>query len=378
MINEGIELLEKRFSTTVGSTLALPRSTAGEDDMSPIEMFYASTTVSCSTTQEDATAFLVNKSKTYNNDRKRQEEKMDKEKQERKDAAHRDDLKSWIDQTLPENETQPLSRYLHRHIRERATVDRMKASADVAEASSMDKPYYISYSFLVDGIYPVVDGMYKRNCILELRRAYFKKIKEKSEVKWTAGDANKSITGTVFGPAVASSTYEDNLQRLFLKPPFDIRETQKLNPRGVLLAYMAMFAPDHDPLVDIAGSNPTTLRGLFLNVLDGTLYRGMTVGSLKEPFEVSDLYEGQDIKSFCDRLLLCSYQSVFLTFLGVKAWRADRYPKDRFVINAKKFVTIKLPYKEAILDKDGTWTFNSKEQKTICFTDHFHTLLMHQ
>jgi hypothetical protein len=345
-------------------------------------MFYASTTgaVVASGPSEDNTAFLIDRAKTYDGDLRRHEEKMDRNQRDREDCARREHLKHWIDQTLPEEETQPLSRYLHRHIRERATVDRMKTTLAETYSSSADRPYYVSYSFLVDGIYPVVDGVHKRNRIRTLREAYFMRLMDNNgaAVQWTSGDANRSVTGTVFGPVITSAVYEDNLQRLFLKPPFDIKETQKLNPRGVLLAYMAMFATDHDPLVDVAGSTPTTLRGLFSNALDGTLYRGITVGSLKAPHEVSDIYEGQDLKLFCDRLMACSYYAVLLTLLGVKAWRADRYPKDRFVINSKGFVTIKLPYWEVIYDDDdGTWTFNDKRKKTICYTDDFENLLHH-
>lgn len=382
MINEGIDLLERRFATTVGFT---PSDTTGggslltattsrrEDDLSPIEMFYAGTTSSLREKSEENTTFLVDRSKAYDLAARRQEERENQEVKDRMNAAYRDHLKQRIEHILTEEETEPLSRYLQRHMRERVTVERM----ELAATEISDKPYYISYSFLMDGIYPVIDGLHKRNRIARLRMAHFRKMDRVENVQWSAGDANKLVTSAIFGPMEASSMYENNLQRLFLYPPFDIKETQKLNPRGVILAYMALYAPDRDPVIDVAGSIPTTLRALFSNVLDGTLYRGITVGELKGPFEISDMYDRQDVKVFCDRLMICSYFSVLLTFLGVKAWRAERYPKDRFVINSKGFDTIKLPYGEVIYDRGGTWMFNNKLLKTICYTNDFETLLYH-
>ena len=379
MINEGIKLLEPRFATTLWiSTHQQKQTTTLADDVSPIEMFYASTSGASTTKSkmvEESVPFLIDRSKEYCKDRKEQEERENLDKKDKADAARREHYKQWIDRTLIEEETRPLARYLHRCIREKATLDKMTIEEETRKVSSGD-PHYVSYSFLIDGIYPVIDGIHKEEKVDSLRKAHFKRIDDNSErVRWTAGDENKTIIGTVFGPVLASARYEDNLQRLFLRPPFDVKETQRLNPRGILLAYMAMFAPDHDPIVDIAGSTPTTLRGLFSNVLDGTLYRGTTMGSLKYPYEVSNLYEGQDIKCFCDRLLKCSYYSVFLTYLGVKAWRADRYPKDRFVIDTQGCVSIKLKYKEVIYQADDFWIFKSNHFKTICYTNNFSVLI---
>ena len=89
---------------------------------------------------------------------------------------------------------------------------------------------------------------------------------------------------------------------------------------------------------------------------------------------MSELYKGQDLKRFCDKALACSYYSVLLTFLGVKAWISERYPDDRFVVNSRGFVTIKLPYDE-VIHGDGVWMYNNKQLKTICFVDSFKTLL---
>lgn len=387
MINEGLELLSKRFVTAVALQ---PERTHGgvvkqKDDLSAIEVFYASTTgtVVSSTTSygADQSAMLVDASR-QNEELKRQREK-DKETvraaKEKENFDFRERLKNRIDQILPpdERETQPLSRYLHRYIREKATVERMKTQEDLDKKEH--QVYYASYSYLIDGIYPVVDGLHKKKILRYLKVNHFKPLcATTNPIQWSAGDASKSIVGTIFAPVKASSMYEDNLQRMFLMPPFDIKETQRINPRGVLLAYMALFAHDHDPLVDISSSSPTTLRALFSNVLDGTIYEGRTVASLKSPFEVSDLFEGADLKKFCDRLLLTSFYSIFLTLVGVKAWMSDRYPEDRFVINTKKFVTVKLPFNEVIYDpKDKTWTFHDKRLKTIFYTTDFVTLLHH-
>lgn len=387
MINEGLELLSKRFVTAVA--LQQQQPTHGEcvvkrkDDLSAIEVFYASTTgtvvPSCASSGVDPNVMLVDASR-MDEELERQQTKDAKTlraAKERENVEYRERLKNRIDQVLPpdERETQPLSRYLHRYIRERATVERMKTREDLDKKEH--QVYYASFSYLIDGIYPMVDGLHKKRILRDLRVNYFNRLcTVDNPIQWSAGDASKSIVGTIFAPVKASSMYEDNLQRMFLMPPFDIKETQRINPRGVLLAYMAMFAPDHDPLVDIASTTPTTLRGLFSNVLDGTLYKGKTVASLKSPFEMSDIFDGGDLKTFCDRLLLTSFYSIFLTLLGIKAWMPDRYPEDRFVINTEKFVSVKVPYNEVIYDpKDKTWTFHDKRLKKICYTTDFVTLL---
>lgn len=390
MINEGIELLSRRFTTTVGlqqqpqPTQEATCVVKQKDDLSAIEVFYASTTGTVVSSSKNKTennmTFVVDKQRSDEETRRRQmrDEDAFKAAREKEKYKYQESLKRRIDQILPadEPETQPLARYLHRHIREKATVERMRTVENYKKKTH--QVYYASFSYLLDGIYPMVEGLHKRRRIRSLKQ-YFKELPATGQpVGWSAGDANKSIVGAIFAPVKTSSMYEDNLQRLFLLPPYDIKETQKLNPRGVLLANMATFAHNHDPLVDIAAATPTTLRGLFSNVLDGTMYKGLTVSSLRQPFEVSDLYEGGDLKAYCDRFLECSYQAVLLTLIGVKAWVSERYPQDRFVVNSKGFVTFKLPYNEVIHDrKDGVWIFNNKILKTICFTGSFDTLLTH-
>ena len=73
--------------------------------------------------------------------------------------------------------------------------------------------------------------------------------------------------GSVFTPAQAREMYEDNFQRLLLSLAFKLEETQKLAPRGAILAYMSLFAPVHDPIIEVSLHKPTTLRGLFSNIL---------------------------------------------------------------------------------------------------------------
>lgn len=388
MIDEGIDLLEKRFTTVVGLNQPSKSKQNGiskKDDLSAIEVFYASTTSTIVSTlnskSENNMTFVVDKLRTDSESisKQKQDEETLRLKREKRDYEYRANLKNYIDRTLPADEqvTQPLARYLHRNIREKATIERMRDTKH--DERKLHQVYYFSYSFLIDGLYPLTEALHKKINIRKLREAHFKYIPNRDQpIQWSAGDANKTIVGTIFAPCKSSSVYEDNLQRLFLYPPFDIKETQKLNPRGVLLAYMAMFAHNHDPLIDVDFITPTTLRGLFSNVLDGTIYNGFTISSLKESFRVSDLYEGDDVKDFCDRLLSSSYYSIGLTFLNVKAWIPERFPQDRFVQNSNGFVSIKLPYNEVIHDrKDGVWIFNNKQLKTICYTSHFETLIHH-
>lgn len=379
MIHEGIELLSKRFITTVQQQRQKNNCVVvkQKDDLSAIELFYAST-LGGSTSNESG---VMLEDALFKSDKKQNTVEEKDHVAAVKEKESRERLRNRIDQILPpdERETQPLSRYLYRYVRERATIEHIRIQKDIDKKKD-DSVYYASFSFLIDGIYPMVEGLHKKKILRDLRTKYFREVIMTSDfIQWSKADGTKLISEKIFGPVKTSSMYEDNLQRLFLFPPFDIKETQRLNPRGALLAYMAMFAHDHDPLIDIASTNPTTLRGLFNNVLDGGLYEGKTVASLKSPFEVSAVFEGNDIKQFCDRLFLSSYYSIFLTLLNIKAWIADRYPEDRFVVDAKKnFVSVKIPYNEVIFDpKDKTWTFHDKHQKTICYTSDFSTLLNH-
>ena len=313
--------------------------------------------------------FLVDAKKQHQDHQEQEEEDKEDEKDTRE---RREFLKGYIDQVMTDTETQPLSRFLHRHIREKATIDCMK-KAEKKRNKQHNKVFYMSSSFIVDGMYPMVDGINKRKNIRWLRDSYFTQLPSVSApLKWSANDANKSIVGCVFAPVKTSSKYEDNLQRLLLPAVFRLRETQKLNPRGAILAYMAMFASDHDPIVEIPLHKPTTLRGLVMNILDGSLYEGMSMSTLKDPFEISCVFEG-DLKTFCDRLLRCSYYAVLLTLLGITAWVPERYPEDRFVTNPEGFVTIKMRLFEVIYDK-GVWILNTKKRR-LCFVQDFNSLL---
>ncbi|KAK3755940.1 hypothetical protein RRG08_062923, partial [Elysia crispata] len=129
-----------------------------------------------------------------------------------------------------------------------------------------------------------------------------------------------------------------------------------METRGGILAYVAMFAPDHDPIVEVSGGGLTTLRGMFSNLLDGSLYEGHSILSLKE-MEVDPTFDDGDTKTFCDRALRASFHAVMLTMIGVKACLPERYQDNRFVAGERGVVSIRLPfYKEVIYDeKDGTW-----------------------
>lgn len=384
MIEEGLELLDSFFTTQIGYHKGGWSHQPSTDlrsleDLHPLEMFYASTmATSVSSVKEKVDSnmpFLIDKKKENATASLSEEDAMkvykDKEKE---DYERREYLKGYIDHTMTDAETQPLSRFLHRHIREKSTIERMKKAEDTRNKRSK-KVYYVSSSFLVDGMYPILDGLHKRANVASLRTKCFTALpSNNAPVKWSISDSDKSVIGSIFNPVQASLMYEDNLQRLLLPSAFRFRETQKINPRGAILAYMAMFAHDHDPIVEIPLHKPTTLRGLFSNILDGTIYEGCSISSLAKPYETSALFEG-DLKTFCDRALECSYYAVLLTFLGIKAWVPDRYPEDRFVTNSQGFVTIKMNTNEVMYDKtDKVWMFNDKKQK-MCYVKDFTSLV---
>lgn len=149
MISAGVALLERRFSIAVGVTPPQQNNvTADEDDMSAIEMFYASTTdASTFSQQEDTVPFLVDESRGDIGDRRiRQAATMeDRERHEKAESARREHMKRRIDNTLTEEEEVHLSRYLHRHVREQATMAKVKAAALADKTASEDNPYYVSY-----------------------------------------------------------------------------------------------------------------------------------------------------------------------------------------------------------------------------------------
>lgn len=280
------------------------------------------------------------------------------EEEERAENDSRRYLKQYIDQVCQEPETQPLSRFLHRHIRETRTIQKMKRADDKRE-KALKEVCYVSSSVLVDGMYPLLEGLNKKKIVDSLREKYFTPFAESAPVNWSVHDSGLSVVSAVFLPMGPSAAYEDNLQRLLLPSAFRLRtETQRLNPRGAILAYMAMFSPDHDFVVEVPFQKTTTLRGLFSNILDGSIYNGYTFLTLTAPLEISQLFEG-DLKRFCDRALECSFYAVLLTFLGVSGWTPERYPDDRFVANAQGFTTINLNKKDVLFDHtDRVWMFN--------------------
>lgn len=393
MINEAITCLEQKFFTTQVGTdcsnqkLVLDKTRLCADDLSPIEVFYASTTstagIPSKSTPDSSLTFVVDKDK----ERARVEletqlatdESIQTKEIEQKQAAeqHKQFLKAHIDAIVGnDSETQPLSRYLYRHMRTKATVDRLQEERE-EHLKGNRQVQYVSSSFLVDGVYPLAVSVMKKKTIRSLRTNHFINVQPEapSSVTWGTTDGDRPLVGVVFNPITTSTIYEDNLQRILLTAAFKLEETQKLDPRGALLTYMAMFAPEHDPVIEVSLLKPTTLRGLFSNVLDGKLYQGYSIASLPGPFTTCDLYEGDD-QQFCDRVLLCSYYSVYLTLLGVKVWSAGRYPDDRFATDTNGFVTIKLPKGEVIYDEqDGVWIFAKKHKKQICYVTSFISLI---
>lgn len=395
MINEGLRLLSKNFTTRVGS--GSPRDAPKvsrnvvKDDLSPLEVFYSSTS---STTlahaggmgDENNMTFVIDENMDPNLLSAEDKERLmsyEALRKARETAAlnGRNDMKEHIS-TLTEGDpaAQPLSMFLQRKMRERATLDKLVGvEEEDRETAEVSKVCYVSSSFLVDAVYPVVDGLNKRYIFRRLRSCFTRLREAPGDVKWALSDADKPVCGTIFAPVQTSSLYEDNLQRLLLTAAFRFRiETQKITPRPAIIAFMAMFSPRGDAVIDIPPKPPTTLRGLFANILDGSLYKGHSFATLKDPFSTDDGMEtyDADLKRFCDRALLHSYHAVFLTLLGVKVWVPDRYPENRFVANGEGLVTVKIPQGEVIhCPRDDVWIFKVKNASGVYVVKEFNSLL---
>ena len=402
MIKKGLDLFETRFVKKVGGSVDTNGCSEPQqkrfkptEELSCIEIFYASTANNSARRKSDSMmTFLVDKRKVNeitDRDMVNFEMMRDMETEEANKKRCREQIDSHIACTLISDQTKHLQGFLERHMREKATIERMKRTNDKKDNNEEKNVCYITSSFLVDCIHPMLDGMNKRSLIDKLKKEHFEKVEPTEDmVKWSHSDADLPLLSAVFGPVVENAIYENNLQSLLLPPAFRLRETQKLDAKGPLIAFMALFAPDHSHLVEVFIGQPTTLRGLFSNLLDGTIYEGYSISTLQRPLKVIEQYQG-DLMIFCNNVLKYSYYSVFLTFLKIKAWRSDRYPENRFVTNDNTliaqqcvmgegensdFTTIILPEGEVIYDvKDDYWIYQRKGNFLWC--PDFNTLLKH-
>ena len=122
-----------------------------------------------------------------------------------------------------------------------------------------------------------------------------------------------------------------------------------------------------------------------MNVIDGNLYHGITMGGLlaSKPMTCreDECLDQDDLKRFCDNILLASHRAVLLTFFQCTPWRSGRYPSDRFIINSTtgKMITIK-PQDVIHDDVDGHWLFTTRtvdKGLSIRYVDSFDSLLYH-
>ena len=389
LIKRGLDLLEPRFSRRVGGCVEEKRGKTATDStgesLSHIEMFFASTsggmTSSSSEKSDNLMTFLVDDELEAKRTALTMGESdlvVQKIHEERERIQRGKDMDSHIARTLDGDKSIPLKHYLERHLRERATIERMSFVEKEIEAARGEKVSYLTPSFLIDGIFPMLRGFKKSEMMSEIRSSVFREIESGHDIRWAHGEADNPILSAVFAPAVASAVYQDNFQELLLPAPFRLNNTMKINPKGPIIAFIAMFSPDHDPLVDLEIGRPTTLRGLFANLLDGNMYSGFSISSLKQPIQVDNAYAGTDLYTFCNKSLEASYRAVMLTILKQRVWRSDRYPDNRFVTNINgvserdihRFVTIKLPKDEIIHDvKEGYWIFNTPVGEICCTKD---------
>ena len=393
MINEGLDLLNSYF---IKNKPAAPANMgngyipADNEDLCPLELFYSSTKSSIISSEIDQekkknqtskidVGYVFKDSGSFEIDNS--EEKKVKAKRmsiERDLAEHRKCLKIYIDNNLVTGqETQALGRFLHNHLREEKTLEKIK-QAEIEVQMSQKKIYYVSPAFFTDVLTTTSAGITKRKFISNLRIRYFNEyaVSRPSTINWASSDFFKGVESTMFEPFAVCAVYEDAFQRLFLHQSCRLNtHTQRVNPRCSIVAYMSMMVPTYDNIIELDGvAAPTTVRGMMENILDGNLYKGYTIVNLTKPVRLLES-GGSDIEEFCNRALECSFYAIFLTFCNLIPWIPERYPDDNF-LQLNTFKTIKLNKREVIFDrKDGVWIFIHKNN--MVYTHDFWTLIAH-
>lgn len=271
-----------------------------------------------------------------------------------------------------------LAMYLTRALREKRTTRTLQLFEEERRKRVEGRVSYISASFFFDGLLPLYVGVDKKRVFSRLiTNLTFTPAPGNNSIRWTI-NGNSHVTTTVFTNKLGGK-YEEILSRLLLSPVFRLRtHTQRMSPRGALLAYMAMFAPITDPV--LLDQN-TTLRGLFANVLDGAVFKGMTFASLLMtpplPINCMDGVVGEyqrDLVAFCNNVINRGWQAVFLTLLGVQVWTSTCYPEEWFLSDPEKGDNIKITQGTVVLHGANTWIFN-QNNKSVMYTSDFRTLL---
>ena len=436
MIDESLFELKRYFSNSSGNnqmTMFRGLEVMDTSDLCPIEVFYSSTenkmtpnaavgggSASYSSgpaaghfkyakaDDEHFLRSLVEEAQARNLRRDAQELEAIKRRQYLKDMINNDLVTSV--------EMEPLGRFLHSSLREDVTAAKIRQDHEMDEADAAKKVPYISPAFFSDALYPTSVGINKRKFVMGMVesgaiRPAAEDYEDNNNIPWSMSDTFKWITQTVFkGPKWYM--YEDNLQRLLLHAASRMKETMRLNPRGGTTVHVILFSPYDDPTVDVVNTGvcaeeedkeeeeqkeednyepsakklkrertgrvmTTTLRGLLANINNGGIYTGFTIATLKQPFVVSEMSCGGDLRVFCDRLLMASFYAVFLTYLKLRVWVPQRLPESYFVTNTRH-TTIKLgSTREVIHDwKSGAWIYPNHKRQLV-HTNNFWTLVRH-
>ncbi|GFR76040.1 hypothetical protein ElyMa_005791400 [Elysia marginata] len=396
------EIIEKLSATFVTKTLSGDSSCHKRrdyPDVSGLELFYLSTAnnkdrwigdeCNMNTAYVDKSARVGPTAEQINKRRLEEEEKL---RAERCVRVQRQVLEKKINDFICGDDVlSPLGRHLHRCLRERQQQQHTRDEQPVTEEEEdnndkkNDRVRYISTSFLLDGVYALVEANHKRAVISDIKTKHFAEAPPGSSARLNLIDSELSVRHTIFHDKRLSTTYEDNLQRLLLSPAFGFNHTMRLAPRGALVAHVAMFSPEDDPELQLDGPNAevTTLRALLMNIIDGSLYHGMTIGGLlsSPPLtcRIDGNFDSDRLKHFCDNLLLASHRATLLTFLRFKPWRSGMYPSERFIINSTSGLLITIKSRDVILDDvSGHWLYAVKgtnKTREIRYASSFDALL---
>lgn len=426
-LEEALKILQRYFSrektNTVGSTTNNNVCLSGDNnkDLCPIEVFFSSTKSSIELANMDKKVGInvsggdfrfagnINEVHTIVSlEEKNKELKKQKQLLELQKIKQHNQQSLFLERLIGQrHETQPLCRYLLNSMREEITNEKLETARQEEKEAAKRRVPYISPSFFFDALYPTCEGIHKRASILRLiEEGHI----EEDNNTCSQSPFNsttfciKNIESTIFKQKPLQDLYEENLQALLLHSSSRYKESQKSSAKNSIVAYLALFAPTHDSIVEIVEGDEksfsdhmetegpsrkirkrdntaedisftTTLRGMFSNILDGTLYKDLSLASLKYPFRLAEPYTAGDIKCFCNNALLMSFFAIFLTYLDLKVWRYDRLPAEYFLQqDCEDLITFKLNKKEVLYDKKtGYWIYIKK--KKLYYSKHFWTTI---
>ncbi|RUS71485.1 hypothetical protein EGW08_020736 [Elysia chlorotica] len=196
-----------------------------------------------------------------------------------------------------------LGRFLMAGVRESVTSQKFSMDSKEEAWLRTKKALHVSPSLFWDGLFIANVALMRRRFVLNyadgLRRA---KLSSRG-VPWSSRDEHHGIATSLFvSPHV--QLYEDTLQELLLSRACRLRtDTQKLAPRGLLVAMVAIIAPYGDPVIEYTADDmpvsSTTLRGLVWNAMSGELYGKMLITELAQPFRINESETDANFKKNC-------------------------------------------------------------------------------